>query len=369
MPSKSAKQHRFMEAIAHNPAFAKKVGVPQTVGKDFSAADKGRRFAAGGVTKQKINKQDTKHGVMDMPFSSLKKYTGMKSGGVMKRYAEGGVLERLGEPQSFKDAFREARDNKVATFTWNGKKYSTALASPKKDTTSDARESARHATFGKTPEVASEEELKLAKEWGDKEDREARRERMMQGAGMAMGAAGAAGVGRAVARMIASRGMGRGASQAMEKAAQGTQRQTGPVRQGMERIREREAAQAAARREAALDAERASAMEAGYRKGGSVKESKAMVKKEVEFFKKKGAPASMIKHEKAEMKGMKRGGMTMRPKKDIARDQMGMAPYARGGGIESKGKTKGTMIRMASGGFVRSADGIASKGKTKGKMC
>lgn len=100
-----------------------------------------------------------------------------------------------------------------------------------------------------------------------------------------------------------------------------------------------------------------------------MKESKAMVKKEVEFFKKKGAPASMIKHEKAEMKGMKRGGMTMRPKKDIARDQMSMAPYARGGGIESKGKTKGTMIRMASGGFVRSADGIASKGKTKGKMC
>ena len=42
--------------------------------------------------------------------------------------------------------------------------------------------------------------------------------------------------------------------------------------------------------------------------GGQMKESKAMVKKEVEFFKKKGAPASMIKHEKAEMKGYKKGG-------------------------------------------------------------
>ena len=102
-------------------------------------------------------------------------------------------------------------------------------------------------------------------------------------------------------------------------------------------------------------------------------ESKAMVKKEVAFMKKKGAPASMIKHEAAEMGAMKKGGM-MRAKKDIAADQMAMAPYnkggamARGGGIESKGKTKGTMIKMAGGGYVRSADGCATKGKTKGKM-
>jgi len=39
-----------MEAIAHNPAFAKKVGVPQSVGQDFSTADKGRKFAKGGDT-------------------------------------------------------------------------------------------------------------------------------------------------------------------------------------------------------------------------------------------------------------------------------------------------------------------------------
>lgn len=39
MPSTSAKQHNFMEAIAHNPKFAKKAGVPQKVGKDFSRAD------------------------------------------------------------------------------------------------------------------------------------------------------------------------------------------------------------------------------------------------------------------------------------------------------------------------------------------
>jgi hypothetical protein len=81
MPSTSAKQHRFMEAIAHNSAFAKKAGVPQSVGKDFSAADKGKKFAGGGATKQKINLQDTRHGAMDMPFKSLRKFAGMKAGG------------------------------------------------------------------------------------------------------------------------------------------------------------------------------------------------------------------------------------------------------------------------------------------------
>ena len=48
MPSTSKKQHNFMEAIAHSPSFAKKVGVPQSVGKDFSNADKGRKFSKGG---------------------------------------------------------------------------------------------------------------------------------------------------------------------------------------------------------------------------------------------------------------------------------------------------------------------------------
>jgi hypothetical protein len=57
MPSSSKKQHNFMEAVAHNPAFAKKVGVPQSVGKDFSNADKGRKFSKGGeimATQKKV---------------------------------------------------------------------------------------------------------------------------------------------------------------------------------------------------------------------------------------------------------------------------------------------------------------------------
>lgn len=45
MPSKSSKQHRFMEMVAHDPAAAKRVGVPQSVGEEFAEADKGKHFA------------------------------------------------------------------------------------------------------------------------------------------------------------------------------------------------------------------------------------------------------------------------------------------------------------------------------------
>jgi len=83
-----------------------------------------------------------------------------------------------------------------------------------------------------------------------------------------------------------------------------------------------------------------------FKEGGDMKESKAMVKKEIVFMKKTGAPKSMIKHEKAEMMGMKKGGMPMKMK-DGKKVPIFMA---KGGGIETKGKTKGTMIKMKSGG-------------------
>lgn len=66
-----------MAAVAHSPAFAKKVGVPQSVGKDFNAADKGRKFGTGGMTRpdvQKVNKPKTQHGKMAL----------FKEGGDMK---------------------------------------------------------------------------------------------------------------------------------------------------------------------------------------------------------------------------------------------------------------------------------------------
>ena len=52
MPSVSKKQHNFMAAVANNPSFAKKAGVPQSVGKEFNEADKGRKFSKGGDMKK-----------------------------------------------------------------------------------------------------------------------------------------------------------------------------------------------------------------------------------------------------------------------------------------------------------------------------
>ena len=49
MPSKSPAQHRLMEAVAHIPAFAKKTGIPQKVGKEFSKADEAKKMKGGGL--------------------------------------------------------------------------------------------------------------------------------------------------------------------------------------------------------------------------------------------------------------------------------------------------------------------------------
>lgn len=51
MPSVSKKQHGFMAAVANNPAFAKKVGIPRSVGEEFMKADKGKKFGKGGMMK------------------------------------------------------------------------------------------------------------------------------------------------------------------------------------------------------------------------------------------------------------------------------------------------------------------------------
>jgi len=115
MPSKSAKQARLMAAAAHNPAFAKKVGIPTKVAKEFNAADKGKKFSMGGklqsrgnapgLTRSKsgtksgitqvqggqdqINKQETRWGSVfgqpkGLPNTTLNKYVGKREGGMAK---------------------------------------------------------------------------------------------------------------------------------------------------------------------------------------------------------------------------------------------------------------------------------------------
>ena len=127
MPSTSKKQSNFMAAVAHNPAFAKKVGVSQSVGKDFNEADKGRKFKEGGAMKDmKMDKAQDKamvkkavgmhdkqmHGGKKTDMAALKK-GGMpmlmkdgkkipafaaKTGG-MPKMAKGGGIESKGKTQ------------------------------------------------------------------------------------------------------------------------------------------------------------------------------------------------------------------------------------------------------------------------------
>jgi hypothetical protein len=153
-----------------------------------------------------------------------------------------------------------------------------------------------------------------------------------------------------------------------------------------------------------------------FSKGGEMKESKKMVKKEVEFMKKKGAPKSMIKHEMSEMEEYRHGGkvkkmaaggmpvnpraaammrkraaMGARPDQMQNRPTMGRPigaapapaptmPMKKGGktmsrmtskgehSVQKKSKRGAEMVKMAGGGYVKSADGVATKGKTKGTM-
>ena len=144
MPSTSKKQHNLMAAVANNPKFANKVGIKQSVGEEFMKADKGRKFAKGGMTRHEDEAMDKKmikkamgmhdkqmHGGKKTDMSKLKKggnvfagkeskaeeakekkmfgsgaaykkaeakYEGeMKKGGCVKKYARGGGIEIRGK--------------------------------------------------------------------------------------------------------------------------------------------------------------------------------------------------------------------------------------------------------------------------------
>ena len=86
-----------------------------------------------------------------------------------------------------------------------------------------------------------------------------------------------------------------------------------------------------------------------FKRGGEMKESKGMMKKEVSFMKKAGAPKSMIKHEESEMKGMKYGGKTKK--------------------MATGGITKAKMGKVTAGGIKPHGEHTVQKsGHTKAKQ-
>lgn len=89
MPAVSKKQERFMQAVAHNKAFAKKVGVPQSVGKEFTM----KKYEKGGIAASKMGAVKTaapsRDGVAVKGKTKGKQVkmagaTGMKKGGMTK---------------------------------------------------------------------------------------------------------------------------------------------------------------------------------------------------------------------------------------------------------------------------------------------
>lgn len=91
MPSTSKKQHNFMAAAAHNPAFAKKAGVPVKVAKEFVAADQGKTFKRGGEMKALFKGKET-------AAEEKKEAKALKSGKISKaQYVAGEKSEGHGK--------------------------------------------------------------------------------------------------------------------------------------------------------------------------------------------------------------------------------------------------------------------------------
>ena len=95
-----------MSAVAHNKAFAKKVGIPQSVGKDFMEADKGKKFKSGGLyanihakreriahgSGEKMRKPGSKGAPTATAFKESAKTAKMKKGGVSLSIGRGEKL-------------------------------------------------------------------------------------------------------------------------------------------------------------------------------------------------------------------------------------------------------------------------------------
>lgn len=119
MPSTSKKQHNLMAMVAHDPAAAKRVGIPQSVGAEFVKADKGKKFGTGGQEirpdRQTVNQPKTSHGksalfakgghvmakgstigtggIQEKKGLTTAKMAGVKAGGI-KKHGEHAVQER-----------------------------------------------------------------------------------------------------------------------------------------------------------------------------------------------------------------------------------------------------------------------------------
>ena len=429
MPSTSAKQARFMQAIAHSPSFAKKVGVKQSVGKDFAAADKGKLFNKGGM------------------MAKIKRYNGATEDG--------------SDIYSDRDENPEAQEVERKTFAGGVRMspdYLTkpASAAPYRMSQADVDESARNEALIKRDAANARDKDNMAtnrasnrassayqdtmRKAAATNERQAARARASDdgkdysgnGLRTAGNVAGAIGGGAAAtaallagqplaARMIASRTAVPAAKEVLGSVFR-SNRTTGVEKAGEGAARA--VAKEAARRESTPNTT-ASAVKPGGRvrdemgppapnktasmvkpggkvrdemgppapnktasavkPGGKIRDTKGPTPAEMEKLVNEGKVAlkkgGNVKNLRSLFKGKESYGEELKEAKAIksgkispqqyakGEDMEKTKKYAKGGGIESRGKTKGTIIRMAMGGSVssasRRADGIAQRGKTR----
>lgn len=94
MPSSSKKQHNFMAAVANNPKFAKKAGVPKSVGEEFMKADKTKKMAKGDMAHSDV-KMDKKVVKKAVGMHEKQLHSGKKSN--LSKLAKGGGIEVRGK--------------------------------------------------------------------------------------------------------------------------------------------------------------------------------------------------------------------------------------------------------------------------------
>jgi len=95
VPSVSAKQERFMQAVANNPKFAKKVGVPTSVGKEFTKKEGGIMKESKAMMKKEVSFMKKKGAPKSMVKHEMKE-AGMEAGGIKKQMPKPAQMGSLG---------------------------------------------------------------------------------------------------------------------------------------------------------------------------------------------------------------------------------------------------------------------------------
>jgi hypothetical protein len=346
-----------MEAVAHSPSFAKKAGVPQSVGKDFSAADKGRKFSKGGdmtESKKMVGKEVAFMKKKGAPAAMIKheksEMMGMKKGGKVRRYgAGGGPLgdESIMTDEEYAKQKEQGAKNlkSLKNFFGFGEKEPAPIDRSRDiDRTTKSNEGAVYTprpplgiTKNQSPRTssgASAEEDAVERSDAASMDNTAKGPQF-------------------ISSIAKDEGKYSGPSFKQElKQEPRVSRPRNPI--GVEKTQTKERVITAPVKPSAKDVSKFSsdspdlesrmeAMKPKRKFGMASDETRAAIRKGLgsafDFFDLSKA------HEREFGKKMAKGGNV--------------------DGIAKKGKTEGKVVKMASGGFVKTADGCAQRGKTK----